>query len=212
MGLCLWVRLEASVCLGGFRQPAYWWVGLWFHLDYCLAWAFSALMGGARYSKNGHLQRHTYGGWIFPRALLPMPSPNNVPQSPPVFPGDPPSTAVRSDTDSHRVSALTWDPVHMKTCVCLLRMVSVSPSPMEFLCTSPTGLQCQMLQGALSPKPDSQVCGPDMGLGTFTPVGESLWYSYFPVCGLPTQKVWDCLYHVITSLTFLIWPSLCLLE
>ena len=27
------------------------------HLDCCLAWGFSVLMGGARVSQNGHLQR-----------------------------------------------------------------------------------------------------------------------------------------------------------
>ena len=34
-------------------------------------------------------------------------------------------------------------------------------------------------------------------MGLRTPVGESLWYSYFPVCGLPTREVWGCLYHII---------------
>ena len=35
----------------------------------------------------------------------------------PVFPEDPPRTAVRSDPNSYGVSALPWDPVHMKSCV-----------------------------------------------------------------------------------------------
>ena len=44
---------------------------------------------------------------------------------------------------------------------------------------------------------------PDVGLRTFTPVGELLWYNYFPVCGLPTWHIWDLI---------LLWlhPSYCL--
>ena len=80
--------------------------------------------------------------------------PHNKPPSPLVFTGDPPRTAVRSDSDCYRVSAFPWDPVHMKAYVHLSRMgVSVSLSPMELLHTSPTGLQFQMLQGLL-PMPD----------------------------------------------------------
>ena len=53
-----------------------------------------------------------------------------------------------------------------------------------------------------------------MGLRTLTPVGESLWYSYFPVCGLPTRELLDCLYHVITpptswcGLHFVFWSRI----
>jgi len=32
---------------------------------------------------------------------------------------------------------------------------------------------------------------PDMGFRTFTTVGELLWYYFSPVCGSPTQWVWD---------------------
>ena len=49
------------------------------------------------------------------------------PQSPPVFPGDPPRTAGRSDPDSYGVSALSWHPVHMKHCVCLSGVESSFP-------------------------------------------------------------------------------------
>ena len=62
--------------------------------------------------------------------------------------------------------------------------VFVSPSLVELLHTSPAGLQCQMLQGLLLPTP--QAWEPDMGLVNLTPVGESLLYSYFLVCRLPT--------------------------
>ena len=51
--------------------------------------------------------------------------------------------------------------------------VSMSPSPVELLSTSPTGLQCQMLQGLLL-MPDPQAWGPDVGLRTLTPLVDSL--------------------------------------
>ena len=93
----------------------------------------------------------------------------------PVFPGCPSRIAVRFDPDSYGDLALPWDPVHMKVCVCLLRMGSLfPPSPVELLHTSPTGLQCQMLQGLFLPVPDPHTWEFDVGLRTLTPVGESL--------------------------------------
>ena len=100
-----------------------------------------------------------------------MTFPHNKPHSPPVFPGDPLRTAVRFDPDSYGDFALPWDPVHMKVCVHLLRMGS--PFPPVAWKSSPTGFQCQMLQGPFLPMPDPQVWGLDMGLRTLTPVGES---------------------------------------
>ena len=41
---------------------------------------------------------------------------------------------------------------HESLCVPFKNGVSISPSPVELLYTSPTGLHCQMLWGALSPK------------------------------------------------------------
>ena len=142
-----------------------------------------------------------------------MSFPHNETQISPVSPGDPPSSTVRSDPDSYGVSALPWNPVHMKACVNFFRNgVSISPSPVELLHTSPAGLQSQVLLGLLLPVPDPEEWEPDMGLRTLTPAGESLWYSYFPVCWLPTWWLWGCLYHVIAPPTILMWPPLCLLE
>ena len=45
----------------------------------------------------------------------------------PVFPGDPPKTAGRSDPDSYAVSALPWDPMHMKSCVHPPRVETLFP-------------------------------------------------------------------------------------
>ena len=101
---------------------------------------------------------------------------------------------------------------HQSLCVPFKNGVSVSPSPMELLCTSPTSLQCQILRGLFFPMPDPQTWGFDVGLRILTPIGESLWYSYFPFCGLPTWRVWSFLYCIIAPPTILIWPLLCLLE
>ena len=105
--------------------------------------------GWARFSQNGHLQR---------KALL-----LNIPESfafnvlpsqatfTTVFPGCPPRTAVRFDPDSLGDFALPWDSARESLCVPFKNGVSISPSPVELLHTSPTGLQCQMLQW-LSPR------------------------------------------------------------
>lgn len=91
---------------------------------------------------------------------------------------------------------------HEWLCAPFKNGVSFSPSPMELLCTSPTGLNARCL-GLFLPVPDPQAWGPSMGLRTLTPVGESLWYSYFPVCGMPTGQLWGGLYK------FFLLPSWC---
>ena len=63
---------------------------------------------------------------------------------------------------------------HESLCAPFKNGVSVSPSLVELLCTSPTGLQCQTLWGLFLPMPDPQLWGLDVGLRTLTPVGESL--------------------------------------
>ena len=62
---------------------------------------------------------------IIPETFASNDLPPNERQSPPVFPGDPPRTAVRSDPDSCGVSALPWDLVYMKDCVYLSRIRSL---------------------------------------------------------------------------------------
>ena len=67
---------------------------------------------------------------------------------------------------------------------------------------------------ALYPSASSPVMGFDVGLRILTPVSEFLWYSYFPVCGLPTWEVWGCLYWVIApstswcGLLFVFWSRI----
>ena len=48
---------------------------------------------------------------------------------------------------------------------------------------------------------DPQAGKPDVELRrTFTTVGELLWYHCSPVCGLPTQKIWDFSFIMIVSI------------
>ena len=89
--------------------------------------------------------------------------------------------------------------------------VSVSPSPVELLSIIPTGLKCQLLQGLFLPVRDPQAWGFDMGPRTLTPVGESLWYSYFPVCGDFHLGGMGLLISCNHPSYLLMWP-LCLLE
>ena len=90
--------------------------------------------------------------------------------------------------------------------------VSISPSPVELLHTSPTGLQCQMLQGHFHPVPYPHTWKIDARLKPLTPVGESLWTSYFQVCG--ASHLW-CVGLFISqnpASYLLMCPPLCLLE
>ena len=64
--------------------------------------------------------------------------------------------------------------VHESLCAPFKCGISASPSPVELLCTSPTGLQDRMLRGLFLPMPNPQVWEPYMGLRTLTPVGKPL--------------------------------------
>ena len=89
-----------------------------------------------------------------------------------VFPGCPPRTAVRSDPDSDGDLTLPWDPVHMNVCVCLLRMGSPFSPVLWSSCTqAPLAL---MLRGLFLPVPDPHTWEFDVGLRTFTSVGDYL--------------------------------------
>ena len=69
----------------------------------------------------------------------------------PVFPGDLPRTAVRFDPDSYGDFALPWDPVHVKICVCLLRMGSPFPPVLWSSCAQAPLAFNARCSGALSP-------------------------------------------------------------
>ena len=117
-----------------------------------------------------------------------MTFPHNEPESPLVFPGDPPRSTDRSDPDSYGDSALHWNPVFLNACVCPSRVKSVSPSPMELLHTSLPGLQSQMLCGLLLPVLVPQVWKTDIGLKTLTPVLSLCDIVIFQFVGYPPGR------------------------
>ena len=142
-------EIRGTVHLGGLQAACLLMGGAVIPLDYCLAWGISVLMGGARFSQNGHLQgthadEHSRDGFQCPSpTILPL-----------VFLGYPPRTAVRSNPDSFGVSALLWDPLHMKACVHLSRMGSLSPPVLWSFCTqAPLALITRHSRGSFSQCP-----------------------------------------------------------
>ena len=123
-------------------------MGLWSHLDFCLTWGFSVLVGWSRFSQNGHLQRKAADKYS-QELCFQCPYPTR--SHPLFFPGDPPRTAVRSDPDSCGVFALPWDLVHVKVCVCLLRMGSLFPPVLQSFCTqAPLAFNARCSGGSFS--------------------------------------------------------------
>ena len=126
-----------------------------------------------------------------------------------VFPGDPPRTASQVQPRFPWCLCFALGPSAREIlCAPFKNGVSISPSPMELLCASSTGLQCQMLWVLFLPIPDPQVCGTNVGLRTLTPIGECLWYSYFLVCGAFYPEVCGWLYHIIAPLPLDVASSL----
>ena len=120
--------------------------GLLFALGLLSGW----LMSGARFSQNGHLQRKA---WLLniPKSFASNVLPSQQATFTPVFPGCPPRTAVRFDPDSYGDFALPWDPVHVKVCVCLLRMGSPFPPVLWSSCTqAPLAFNARCSGGSFS--------------------------------------------------------------
>ena len=137
------------------------------------------------------------------------------PQSPCVFPGDPPRTVVRFDPDSYGTSALSWDPCQCTwKCVHLSGMGSPFPPDLWSSCTqTPLTFNAWCSRDSFS---QSQI--PRHGDLTWGSEFSLLWSrlcdSYFLVCGLLTWRVWGCFHHVIASptcwcgLLFVFWSSI----
>ena len=69
----------------------------------------------------------------------------------PVFPGGPPRTAVSFNPDFYGDFALPWDPVHVKICVCLLRMGSpFPPVPWSSCAQAPLAFDARCSWGSFS--------------------------------------------------------------
>ena len=83
---------------------------------------------------------------------------------PATSPGDPPRPAGRSDPGFCEVTAFSLGPeVHKTLCVSSKSGVYGSSSPMEFLQSSPTGLQNQVLWGLLLLMPNPQTGQHEIG-------------------------------------------------
>ena len=109
-----------------------WWGCLWCCLDYCWPGASQRWRVEPDFPKMA-TSKGTQTDDYFKELCLQCPSPT-MSHNHPVFPGDPPRTAVMSDSHFYGVSALPWDPVHMETCVCLSRMGSPFPSVLWYSC------------------------------------------------------------------------------
>ena len=171
-----------TLCFVWPGAPQPWWVGP----------AFSRVMA----SRGTHVDNYSLG------LLLPMFCPHGEPQLTSPFPGGPPRLAPGSEPDSESLlchqTQCTWNPV------CALQEWSLlfpsvlwsswAQALLAFNTSCPGGSATQY-----------QAREPDVMFGTPSLMGEALWYSYFPVCGLPTWPVWVCLYHESTPPTILMW-------
>ena len=120
------------------------------------------------------------------------PCPRGETQPAPASAGDPPLTG-RSGSVSYGVTAPSpWVLMCTLLCVCPPRVESLFPPVLSKSCNQiPLAFRSLLLWEFLLPLPDPQVGKPDVGLRTFTPVGELLWYNCSPVCESPTQWLWD---------------------
>ena len=89
-----------------------------------------------------------------------------------------------------------WFPLGPSACESLCAPskseVSISPSPVDLLCLSPTSIKA------------------NMGFRTSTPIGEPLQCSYFPLMGYPPWRYGICSYHKIIPPSISLWLLLCL--
>lgn len=113
----------------------------------------------------------------------------------PVFSGCLPRIAVRFAPDSYGDFALPWDPVHVKICVCLLRIGSLfSPVLWSSWAQAPLAINARCSGGSFS-----QCQIPTHGKLMW---GSELSLLYVSLCeavtiqsvGLPTWEVWGCFY------------------
>ena len=102
--------------------------------------------------------------------------------------GDPQRPTGMSGPDSCEVTALLWDPVHVKPCMCLPGMEAPFPPVPWSSCIRSRWSSKPVLQGFFLPMPELQAVEPDRA-SEISLLWENLCDSYFPVCVLPTQQV-----------------------
>ena len=137
---------------------------------------------------NGDLQEDLYQGGTSQDSCCQCPHPCDEPPPTRTSTGDPPTPGGRSGSVACGVTApFPWFFVHTKFCLCSPGVRSLFPLVLWKSC----GLQGQIPWGFLVPLQYPQAGKPGVELSTFTAVGELLWYYCSPVCGSPTQQVWD---------------------
>ena len=156
--------------------------------------------------------RRSYSKVPLPGLLLLVPPSRSKPLLIHTSIGNPPTLAGRFGSVSCGVTApFPWVLVHARFCLCLPTVESVSPNPEEVLWSNPTGHQSRIPWGFPVTLSDLQAEQPDMGLRTFTTVGELLWYYCSLVCGSPTQWFWVLiLLRLCISYHPIVGSSLCL--
>ena len=154
-------------------------MGLHSLADGCLAWGDPAL-GLMVNSKR------VYAKGDFPSLMLPVPQPRGEPLPVHASTGDPPTLAGSFGSVSCGVTApLLWVLLRARFCLCPPRLESVFP-PVLWKSYN----QIPLAFKARFPG-DPQAGKPDMGFRTYTAMGELLWYYFSPICGSPTDGVWD---------------------
>ena len=207
-GLCLLVWLEEAVCLGVFRQPVCWWMELCSHPVLLFGLGLLCPMCGTRCFQNGHLQGSSHQD--YPWDLCLQCSSPAMGHRCPLF-----SQEILQDlqvgqmrlfmeslfcpetqfTRNPLCALLGWNllaPVLWNSCAQALLVFSAE-------CSGGAYSLCQTLTHWNL-----------MWVSELSLLWESLCDSYFPVCGLPTHCIRDCLYCICAPPTILIW-LLCLL-
>ena len=139
-----------------------------------------------------------------------MSSPGRETPPIPSSPGGAQRPAGRYDPDSGEVSALPWDPVHIKSCVLTPRVESVPLSPVGLHTHAPPALnaKCYRAPPSNARSPGWQTLhvarnSHSSGKTSVIYLLSSLWVTHL-------AGIWDCLYPESTPPTISMWLLLCL--
>lgn len=126
------------------------------------------------------------------------------PQLPPTSLGDSSRPERMSGPGFYQITAFAMGSgAHKILCMPFKSEVSISYSPLGVLKLSPTGLKSQLFWGLSS---QCRSPRPGMGLRILTPVGEPLYYDYYPVCPRSaTSGYGTWLYYKPISSYVLLW-------
>ena len=127
---------------------------------------------------------------------------SSISHSLPVFPGDPPRTALRSDPDGYGFFALSWDPVHINAYVHLSSAESLFPPVLWHFCAqAPLPLNTKCSGGSSQfqiSRPGNLMWGLELSL---------LWLN---LCNIVTFQSVGCPSRCMLLLIFCNCPSCCL--